>query len=85
MAMTGRRRKLLEELEQKRRAASPDLVDKALRSFGYEPVRQSGSHRAYRRAKGGPPITMPYRRPHVRQYFVDQVVGILGPMLKEEI
>lgn len=81
--MSDRREKRFQELEQKRRGASPDLVHGVLIAFGYERVRTSGSHWTYLRKAGGRPLIMPHRRPHVRTYFIDEVLETLRPLLEE--
>ena len=85
--MTDRRPKLLAKLEQNPKSVSPEFLETVLGHFGYTRDRQSGSHRIYRN-ESGEKFSIPYRRPHVRQHYVEEVVARLrtelGTKLEDE-
>lgn len=64
----------LEELEQNPKAVRPQVLERCLRVFGYELKRQTGSHRVYGK-RGAYPLSIPFRRPHVKQAHIDQVIA----------
>lgn len=74
--MTDRRPKLLERLENNPKAVAPDFLETVLKAFGYSRLRQRGSHRTYGK-DGVYPMTVPYRRPHVGRFYVEQVIARL--------
>jgi predicted RNA binding protein YcfA (HicA-like mRNA interferase family) len=78
-----RRRAALEELEQNPKAVRPEAVERCLRAFGYEMRRQTGSHRVYGKP-GAYPLAIPFRGPHVKQAYVDQVIARFREELDEE-
>jgi predicted RNA binding protein YcfA (HicA-like mRNA interferase family) len=53
-------------------------VDKLLKAFGYEAKQPSkgSSHFVYRK-KGANPITVPYKRPFVKEIYIKQIIKIL--------
>ena len=74
--MTDRRTKLLDELRQNPKDVSPQRLRTVLRGFGFELVRQSGSHMMFEH-RDGRALVVPYRRPHVRAVYVRQVIRLL--------
>ena len=81
--VTDRRPKLLAGLERNAKAVSPDSLHKVLTAFGYEMRGGKGSHRVYTKS-GQYPITVPYKRPHVKQYYVKEVISRLRTELEGE-
>ena len=78
-----RRREALEELEQNPKAVRPQVLERCLRAFGYELKRQTGSHRVYGKP-GAYPLSVPFRRPHIKQAYIDQVIARFRGELGEE-
>jgi predicted RNA binding protein YcfA (HicA-like mRNA interferase family) len=78
-----RRRAALEELEQNPKAVRPQVLERCLRAFGYEVKRQTGSHRVYGKP-GAYPLSVPFRRPHIKQAYIDQVIARFREELGEE-
>lgn len=81
--MTDRRPKLLAKLEANPKAVSPDFIGTVLGAFGYRWRDGKGSHRVYMKP-GQRPITVPYRRPHVKQHYVNEVIARLRAELNRE-
>ncbi|GAB6163942.1 hypothetical protein JCM12298_31020 [Desulfothermus naphthae] len=54
-------------------------VDRLLKAFGYEvkQPRSGGSHFVYRK-KGVNPITIPFKRPFVKEIYIKQIIKILN-------
>lgn len=74
--MATRREKQLASLRSHINDASPDLVERVLRSFGFELDRQRGSHKLYRHPDTGAKFSFPYRRP-VRAVYVKNLIELL--------
>lgn len=55
-------------------------LDTILRNFGWEKSQPRGgsSHYSYTREGNPGIITVPLKRPHVGQYYVDEVIDILN-------
>jgi predicted RNA binding protein YcfA (HicA-like mRNA interferase family) len=81
--MTDRRPKLLAKLAANPKEVSPDFLETVLAAFGYMKTRASGSHRTYTK-EGAYPITVPYRRPHVKRFYVEAVMVRLRAELEDE-
>lgn len=73
-----KRRKKVRKLFQNPRAVSFKELDQVLRGFDFE-VRQSGggsSHYVY--TKGEAQISVPFRRPYVKEVYVKRVLELIG-------
>jgi len=69
--------KLYRNIRNNPKAVSFKDIDKLLRTAGFE-VRQPGggsSHFFYK--KGDKCITVPYKRPYVREHYVNRVIELL--------
>jgi predicted RNA binding protein YcfA (HicA-like mRNA interferase family) len=78
-----RRRKLLQKLIDHPKSVSPDAVESALKAFGYSVRAGKGSHRVYTKA-GAWPLTVPYRRPHLKVHYVNEVIRRLQDEIAAE-
>ncbi len=70
--------KLLRNIFKNPKVIKFEDLDRLLRAFGYEPrqPRKGSSHYTYRK-KGSMPITVPYKRPYVKEIYVKQVIKLL--------
>ncbi len=74
----SRLKKLVAKILQNPKHVSFEDLDKILREFGYE-RRQPGkgsSHYVYRK-KDCKPITVPKKKPFVKEYYVKKVIDLL--------
>lgn len=78
-----KREDLLAELAKNPKSVSLDFLDKVLKAFDYQAKPGKGSHRVYRKP-GQYPITVPYRRPHVKQFYVKEVIARLRSELPQQ-
>ncbi|MGH7867885.1 MAG: type II toxin-antitoxin system HicA family toxin [Candidatus Dormibacteraceae bacterium] len=58
-------------------SVTPAQLISAIEAFGFEQVRQSGSHAIYRHPSTGAKIAFAHRRPHLDAAYVKAAVGIL--------
>lgn len=73
--------KLLQRIRNNPRQVSFEDLDKLLRDLGFERRQPRGgsSHYTYFRV-GMPPLTVPYRRPHVKETYVKSVLELLDAL-----
>ena len=70
--------KLLAKIRNNPRHVRFEELDRVLRRMGFE-RRQPGSgssHYIYFR-QGQPPITVPYRQPHIKETYIKRAIAIL--------
>ena len=63
--------KIIEKMQSQPHGIRPDEADKVLRSCGYRPVRQKGSHRQYLNITTGELITIKQENPLKKVYIMD--------------
>lgn len=78
--VVDRRVRHLERLERHLKDCSPDMLGSALKAFGFEAVRQSGSHRTFRHPRGAK-ITVPMHRP-VKRFYVEETIAMCKDLMK---
>ena len=79
----GKKEKQLARLEKNPKAVGPDVLQTVLAAFGYRKVRQKGSHATYRDGQGNK-FVVPFKRPNVKQHYVEEVIARLRTQLLEE-
>jgi len=79
MAELKRKCKLIKDILNNPKNVKFEDVDKLLKIFGYEvkQPRKGSSHFVYRK-KGANPITVPYKRPFVKEIYIKQIIRILN-------
>lgn len=82
LQMVDRRLRSLEKLESHLKDCSPEVLQNALKAFGFERVRQTGSHATWRHPDGLK-VTVPMHRP-VKQFYVEQAIGLCKDTMKAE-
>lgn len=78
--MVDKRARHLEKLETHLKDCSPELLQNALRAFGFARVRRSGSHATWRHSSGVK-ITVPIRRP-VKRFYVEEAVSLCKELIQ---
>lgn len=68
--------KLIDKMRRQPNGVRPEEADKVLRYFGYESVRQKGSHKQYLNKKTGDVITIKQENPLKKVYVVDILARI---------
>ena len=63
--------KIIEKMKQQPNAIRAVEAEKVLKAFGYEAVRQKGSHKHYLNKKSGNLITIKQDTPLKKAYVVD--------------
>lgn len=63
--------KILQKMKQQPNGVCPEEADKVLGAFGYEAVRQKGSHKQYLNKETGDLITIKQEKPLKKAYIVD--------------
>lgn len=63
--------KVIEKMKRQPNGIRPEDADKVLNAFGYEAVRQKGSHKHYLNKKTGDLITIKQENPLKKAYVVD--------------
>lgn len=63
--------KILQKMKQQPNGVRPEEADKVLGAFGYETVRQKGSHKQYLNKETGDLITIKQEKPLKKAYIVD--------------
>lgn len=79
-----KRQKRVQKLFQNPKTVSFKELDKVLKSFGFK-MRQSGSgssHFVY--TKGEVQISVPFRRPFVKEVYIKRVLELIGGDQNEE-
>ncbi len=68
--------KIVDKMKRQPSNISFDEVSKVLEHYGYEKVRQRGSHCSFRNSKGGTMI-IPSRRP-IKVVYIKEVLNRVG-------
>jgi predicted RNA binding protein YcfA (HicA-like mRNA interferase family) len=63
--------KIIDKMKRQPNGIRPEEVEKVLMAYGYEPVRQKGSHRQYLNRETGELITIKQENPLKKVYIVD--------------
>ncbi len=63
--------KLIEKMKRQPNGIRPEEADKVLSAYGYQPVRQKGSHRHYLNSSTGDLITIKQENPLKKAYVTD--------------
>ena len=63
--------KIIEKMKRQPNGIRPEEADKVLRAYGYEPVRQKGSHKQYLKKATGDVVTIKQENPLKKAYVVD--------------
>lgn len=63
--------KLVEKMRRQPHGIRADEADKVLRAYGYECVRQKGSHKQYLNKKTGNLLTVKQENPLKKVYIID--------------
>lgn len=63
--------KIIEKMKRQPNGIRPEEVEKVLKAYGYEPVRQKGSHKHYLNKETGDLITIKQESPLKKAYIVD--------------
>lgn len=74
---------MLAKLEANPKAVPPAALKSILEAFGYAMRPAKGSHRAFIKP-GQRPLVVPFKRPHVKQFYVEEVIARLRAELGEE-
>lgn len=67
--------KIIEKMKQQPNGIRPEEAERVLKAYGYNPVRQKGSHRHYLN-QGGDLITVKIETPLKKVYVVDILTRI---------
>lgn len=63
--------KLVEKMKRQPNGIRPEEAEKVLKAYGYEPVRQKGSHKQYLNKETGDLTTIKQENPIKKVYVVD--------------
>ncbi|MCM1184095.1 MAG: type II toxin-antitoxin system HicA family toxin [Roseburia sp.] len=63
--------KIIEKMQRQPNGIRPEEAERVLKEFGYEPVRQKGSHRHYLHKVTGDLITVKQEMPLKKAYVAD--------------
>ncbi|MDO5574421.1 MAG: type II toxin-antitoxin system HicA family toxin [bacterium] len=63
--------KIIDKMKRQPNGIRPEEADKVLQHYGYEPVRQKGSHKQYLNKKTGDVVTIKQENPLKKAYVVD--------------
>ena len=63
--------KLIEKMKRQPNGIRPEEAEKVLKAYGYEPVRQKGSHKQYLNKETGDLTTIKQENPLKKAYIVD--------------
>ena len=63
--------KIVDKMKRQPNGIRPEEADKVLKAYGYEPVRQRGSHKQYLNLKTGDLTTIKQENPLKKEYVVD--------------
>ena len=76
--------KLLQKIRNNPKTVAFDDLDKLLRQLGFtcRQPKSGSSHYVY--TYGAHRLTVPYRRPHVKEIYVKQVLEMIGQIVSEE-
>lgn len=78
-----RREKLLAKIRQNPKNVPFAQLDRLLRDYGFELRKPSGgSHYVY--VRGPIQMTVPYRRPHLKEHYVKRALELIEEITREE-
>ncbi|MBD5542965.1 MAG: type II toxin-antitoxin system HicA family toxin [Lachnospiraceae bacterium] len=63
--------KIIEKMKCQPNGIRPEEAEKVLKAYGYEPVRQKGSHKHYLNSETGDLTTIKQENPLKKAYIVD--------------
>lgn len=63
--------KIIDKMKQQPNGIRPEEAEKVLKAYGYEPVRQNGSHKQYLNKETGDLTTIKQENPLKKVYVVD--------------
>lgn len=63
--------KLIEKMKRQPNGIRPEEAEKVLKAYGYEPVRQKGSHKQYLNKETGDLTTIKQENPLKKVYVID--------------
>jgi predicted RNA binding protein YcfA (HicA-like mRNA interferase family) len=66
--------KIVDKMKRQPNGIRPEEADKVLQAYGYEPVRQKGSHRQYLNKKTGDLTTIKQENP-LKKAYVDDILN----------
>lgn len=76
--------KLLEKIRNNPKAVSFADLDKALRLAGFVLRQPKGGSSHYFYTRGSYALTVPYKRPYVKEVYVKQALSFIGEILQED-
>jgi predicted RNA binding protein YcfA (HicA-like mRNA interferase family) len=78
--------KLLERIRNNHKTVSFNDLETLLISYGFELVRSRGSHHIFRGTVAGRTVKLviPFRRPHVKQAYVKEVLALISEIEGED-
>ena len=63
--------KIIDKMKRQPNGIRPEEAEKVLKEYGYEPVRQKGSHKQYLNTETGDLTTIKQESPLKKAYVVD--------------
>lgn len=63
--------KIIDKMKRQPNGIRPEEAEKVLKAYGYEPVRQKGSHKQYLNKETGDLTTIKQESPLKKAYVVD--------------
>jgi predicted RNA binding protein YcfA (HicA-like mRNA interferase family) len=66
--------KIIDKMKRQPNGIRPEEADKVLQAYGYEPVRQKGSHRQYLNKDTGDLTTIKQENP-LKKAYVDDILN----------
>jgi len=72
--------KIIEKMKRQSNGIRPEEAEKVLKAYGYEPVRQKGSHKQYVNKKTGDLTTIKQENPLKKAYIID-ILNRIGIMI----
>ena len=63
--------KIIDKMKRQPNGIRPEEAEKVLKEYGYEPVRQKGSHKQYLNTETGELTTIKQESPLKKAYVVD--------------
>lgn len=63
--------KIIEKMKRQPNGIRPEEAEKVLKAYGYEPVRQRGSHKQYLNRNTGDLTTVKQETPLKKAYVID--------------
>lgn len=68
--------KIIDKMKRQPNGIRPEEADKVLRAYGYEPVRQKGSHKQYLNDKGD--LTTVKQETPLKKVYVVDILNRIG-------